>query len=526
MSTPPVLQTRHLSKSFGGARALDGVSLTVQPGEVHGLLGENGSGKSTLIKVLAGFHSPDQGEVMVNGQEVNLPLLPGESQRLGFEFVHQDLGLVPSLSVAENLFMEEIAHPQNSLFMSWPVAQRRAREIFSRYGLAIDPTAPVEAIRPVEGALLAIVRAMEGLSRYALDVPTLLVLDEPTVFLPEQEISFLFGFVRKIASSGSSVLFVSHDLDEVMQITDSITVLRDGRVAGEVATRDTSTHELVRLIIGRDLKPGSPRDTLQREDFPAMFEVHELSTRRLSNVSLNVGVGEIVGLTGLVGSGYDDVLYALFGAVTADAGWMQINDTTVELRSLNPRGAMKHGIALVPGDRQRLGSLPDLTVAENINVLALDRFGSRVRVRPQALRSSVSTLLEEFDVRPRQADIAYGSLSGGNQQKALMAKWFQIGPRLLLLDEPTQGVDVGARQQIWDVIKRTSSTTSTICASADYEQLAGLCHRVGVVARGRLIGFLGGAELTKDRLAEFCLRSSAETSVIGSGADTDTPSHH
>jgi len=518
-TTTPVLQVSNLSKSFGGAKALNGVNLTVRPGQVHGLLGENGSGKSTLIKVLAGFHVPDEGEVQVNGKDVHLPILPGESQKLGFEFVHQNLGLVDSMSVTENLFMQEIARPDSGFYMSWAAAERRAREVFSRYSLKIDPSLAVEQIRPVERAMLAIARAMEGLSRHAPGVATLLVLDEPTVFLPAQEIRQLFGLVRQITSHGSSVLFVSHDLEEVKQIADAVTVLRDGRVAGETETSKTTTDQLIRLIIGHDLESVSPTDD-RPEAKPALVEVRELSTPRVADVSFDVGVGEILGLTGLVGSGYDDVLYALFGALKVNSGRMRLSDSSIDLVTLTPQRAMRHAIALVPGDRQRLGSVSDLTVAENVNLLVLDRFSRGGRLRHRKLSSNALELLQEFDVRPRRADIPYESLSGGNQQKALMAKWLQIGPQLLLLDEPTQGVDVGARQQIWRAVRAASASASIICASSDHEQLAGLCDRVGVVARGRLVGFLSGADLTKERIADFCLRSAVENVVTGPGGQT------
>jgi ribose transport system ATP-binding protein len=255
-SSPALLEVRGLTKSFGGALALDQVDLTILPGQVHGLLGENGSGKSTLIKILAAYHDPDAGSLEVNGEPVILPMRPGEYRRLGFEFVHQDLGLVNSLSVVENLFMAEIAEPKNSAFFSWRQAARKAKRIFDRYGLAIDPRAQVGDIRAVERAMVAIVRALEGLGSAdpALRGRTLLVLDEPTVFLPRHEVLMLFDLIRSVARTGSSVLFVSHDLDEVQRITDRVTVLRDGRVVGTVITAKTNAEQLVRLIIGRDLE--------------------------------------------------------------------------------------------------------------------------------------------------------------------------------------------------------------------------------------------------------------------------------
>jgi ribose transport system ATP-binding protein len=508
----PLLNAHGLTKAFGGARALNEVDLTVLPGEVHGLLGENGSGKSTLIKILAGYHTPDAGSLAVNGREVPLPLGPGEPQRLGMEFVHQDLGLVPSLTVAENFFMADIAKPANRFFVSWSRRSAQARKVFERYGVTIDPDATIDGIRPVERALVAIVRALEGLRRGSGDEPTLLVLDEPTVFLPQNEVALLFDLVRQIAARGSSVLFVSHDLAEVRQITDRVTVLRDGRVAGTADTGKTSPRALVNLILGQELQEMAAVEQ-QLDDHPVVLEVRDLRTRWLHDVSFELRAGEVLGLTGLVGSGYEDSVYAIFGAIPAEHGSLVLDGEQRDVGAMTPKAAMAHGIALVPGDRQNTGSIPTLPASDNINLLVLDRYFRGGRLRQNDLDRNAQGLMDEFDVRPARPDLDYGSFSGGNQQKAMMAKWKQIEPRVLLLHEPTQGVDVGARQQIWTMIRAATGTTSTICASSDYEQLATICDRVGVIARGRLVGFLTGPDVTKERIAEYCLRSSAGSSV-------------
>ncbi len=509
----PLLQVRGLTKAFGGALALDGVDLTVLPGEVHGLLGENGSGKSTLIKILAAYHAPDGGELTVNGRAVNLPLSPGEPQDLGLEFVHQDLGLVPSLTVAENLFMAEIVKPSSRFFVSWSRRSTQAREVFARYGVAIDPDATIEGIRPVERALVAIVRALEGLRRDTGDEPTLLVLDEPTVFLPQNEVALLFDLVRQIAARGSSVLFVSHDLAEVRQITDRVTVLRDGRLAGTVVTARTAPRDLVNLILGQELQEMEAITQLETERQPVVLEVRHLTTRWLHDVSFDLHAGEVLGLTGLVGSGYEDSVYAIFGAIPAESGSLVVDGEERAVATMTPQAAMSHRMALVPGDRQSTGSIPTLAASDNINLLVLDDYYRGGRLRQRDLDANAKELMDEFDVRPARPEMDYGSFSGGNQQKAMMAKWKQIDPRVMLLHEPTQGVDVGARQQIWSMIRAATATSSTICASSDYEQLAAICDRVGVVARGRLVGFLTGADVTKERIADYCLSSSADSSV-------------
>lgn len=521
----PLLEVRGLTKAFGGELALDRVDLTISPGEVHGLLGENGSGKSTLIKILAGYHDPDEGSLAVSGRPVGLPLRPGEYRQLGFEFVHQDLGLVGSLSVAENLFIRDIAQPKNALFFSWRQAALQAESIFQQYGLTLDPRARVEEIRPVERAMVAIIRALEGLGSVdpALKGRELLILDEPTVFLPRHEIMMLFEFIRLVARSGSSVLFVSHDLEEVQKITDRVTVLRDGRVTGTVTTAATSTGDLVRLIIGRDLDQAPTGDRGAAAERPVVLKVRNLTTRWLQDVSFDLHEGEILGVTGLVGSGFEDVPYALYGASAAVAGTLTIDGADIRIADQRPHRALLRRMALVPGDRQRNGSVATLSAAENINMPVVSRYFRRLRLRRGALRQNAARLMRSFDVRPPRPEFEYGSFSGGNQQKAMMAKWHQITPRVLLLHEPTQGVDIGARQQIFGLIKSAASTSATICASSDYEQLSAICDRVAIIANGRIAGFLTGAEITKDHIADFCLRSSSEITMPIPGRGEEVP---
>ena len=500
----PLVRINGLTKIFGGQRALDGVDLTIMPGEIHGLLGENGSGKSTLIKVLSGFHEPDEGTLEVSGVDVPLPLAPGQYRRLGFEFVHQDLGLVPSLSVTENLYLGEIAQARRSVLFSWRAARARARQTFERYGIDLDPSASVDEIRPVERAMLAIVRAVESLGGKESRDGDLLILDEPTVFLPEQEVGLLFSLMRRIRADGSSVLFVSHDLDEVREITDRVTVLRDGRTSGTVDTASASSRDLVKMIIGHDLADHVSDVAAAPTGKRVVLSVRGLTGGYLTDVGFDLHEGEVLGFAGLMGSGYEDVVYALFGADPGTSGSLALDGRTAEASALSPRRAMSLGMALVPGDRKNHGSVATLSMAENINLTVLDRHFLGGRLRKGRLRANAQQLISEFDVRPALPDLDYGSFSGGNQQKALMAKWQQIRPKVLLLHEPTQGVDVGARQQIFDMIRRSTATGATICASSDFEQLEAICDRVGIFVRGRLVTFVSGADITKARIADLC----------------------
>jgi ribose transport system ATP-binding protein len=516
-SPVPILAARGLSKSFGGSRALDDVSLTVLPGEVHGLLGENGSGKSTLIKILAGYHAPDAGELEVNGQSVKLPLHPGQFRELGMSFVHQELGLIHSVSVVENLLVGELAASKQRWQIRWSRERGRARATFARYGVPIDPRAKVGDLSPVARALLAIVRAVEGMRAGVADEHSaggLLILDEPTVFLPKTGTDQLFALIREIVATGSSVLFVSHDLDEVRQITDRVTVLRDGRVVDTVVTSDVSEGRLVEMIIGRKL------DVLAAEH-------HDLTTKKvgasvqglvggsLRDLSLELHQGEVLGLTGLVGSGFEDVPYLLFGAWRSHGGRLSVDSVNFDMTRMTPAKAHAAGMALLPADRQRHGSVGSLSVADNVTMQTLDEYFTLMRLERRRMLKDSRVLGHEFDLRPNEPRMLYSELSGGNQQKALLAKWLQGRPALLLLHEPTQGVDVGARQQIFAMIRNAALTgTAVVCASADYEQLAAICDRVLIFARGRIVQQLVGGQVTKDRITEQCYNSQALPETI------------
>jgi ribose transport system ATP-binding protein len=497
------LALRNLSKSFGGTQALRGVDIDVLPGEVHGLLGENGSGKSTVIKILAGFHEPDGGELLVDGEPVRLPLSTGQFRRLGMSFVHQDLGLVDSLSVLENLRVAGIASSHSRFGISWRNERARARATFERYGVRLDPSVTVATLKPVERALLAIVRAIEEI-RAVASGHGLLILDEPTVFLPREGVERLFSLVRDAAESGTSVLFVSHDLDEVREITDRVTVLRDGALVGTVVTTETSELQFVEMIIGRRLAALGEVHHADLSEQRVGVAVEGLTGASVRDVSFEMHEGEVVGLTGLVGSGFEDVPHLLYGARQAVAGVLTIGGAAIDLTRVQPAGAIEAGLALIPADRKTDGSVGSLPVDENVALSVLDRYFNGVWLDRRRMRRDTGRLMREFDVRPNDPSMPYGALSGGNQQKALLAKWFQTEPRLLLLDEPTQGVDVGARQQIYKLIRTAALERGVhvLCASSDYEQLASLCDRVLVFGRGRVWRELVGAEVTKDRIIE------------------------
>jgi ribose transport system ATP-binding protein len=503
---PPAISLRNVSKTFGGEQALTNVDLTVARGEIHGLLGENGSGKSTLIRILAGFHAPDHGgELEVDGHTVKLPLAPGQFRALGMAFVHQDLALIPSLTVVENLRIGELGTRQNWR-LSWARERARARRSFASFGLDIDPAARVADLRPTDRALLAIVRAVEDLRASAGGAGFgLLVLDEPTVFLPQSGKERLFRLVREIAATQASVLFVSHDLDEVREITDRVTVLRDGCVRETVRTADTSSERLVELIVGHQLRALAATNG-DAEQQPTI-SIRRLAGRLLADTSFDVHEGEVLGLTGLLGAGFEEVPYHLVGARPAASGELHIRGRTYELASMTPARALLAGIALLPADRQRDGTIGSLSVGDNVMLQVVDRYKGRAGLHRRRMRDEAARVLHTFDVRPPEPALPFQALSGGNQQKALLAKWLQTRPTLLLLHEPTHGVDIGARRQIFRLIRRAAADgAAVLCVSSDHEQLAMICDRVLVFARGRIGRELERADITKERITEQCYR--------------------
>lgn len=499
---PAALDLRNLSKTFGGAKALDAAWLSVARGEVHGLLGQNGSGKSTLIKILAGFHEPDPGaELRFAGRAVALPLKPGEFRRHRISFVHQNLGLMPALTVLENLLIGELAS-QPRLWISWEEERRRARALFERYRLDIDPGIEVWRLSPVKRALLAIVRALEEIgSGKAAAGGGLLILDEPTPFLPRRDVEQLFTLVRRIIAGGDSVIFVSHDVDEVLEITDRATVLRDGKVAGTLMTREATKQDFIELIVGRRLQALTSGPTDFSRAAPDLV-VEELTGGTLAGVRIAAHRGEVVGLTGLIGSGFDEVPYLLYGAVPAQSGRLRLGGESIDLAQARPAASVRRGIVLVPGDRQNAGAIGALAVSDNLTMPVLGRLFSRWALNRRGMIAHAARLAAAFDVVPRDPLLRFSQLSGGNQQKVLLAKWMQIAPKLILLDEPTQGVDVGARQRVFEAIRRAAGEGATVlCASSDYEQLATICDRVLLFARGRIVSELAGDAVTKENIA-------------------------
>jgi ribose transport system ATP-binding protein len=498
MGSTPLLEAVRLSKTFGSRTVLREASLAIEPGEIHGLLGENGSGKSTLIKILAGYHAPDPGgSLKVGGVEEPLPLSPVRPRELGMYFVHQDLALMEQGTVLENMRIGRYGH--NAAYaVNWRAEQRSVQETLDRYGVAAKAETMVSSLRQVDRAMVAIARALEQLRDTERGV---LILDEPTPYLPRDGVDQLLASVRAAADTGVGVLFVSHRLEEIRAITDKLTILRDGAVVATAETTSMTDAEIIEKIIGFSLEqlyPDSPENRGER-----ILSVRGVEGAGVHGVDLDLHEGEILGVTGLLGMGWERLPYALFGADPVEAGTMELAGKRCDLTKQTPRRSLDERLALIPANRQRDGSLPIATVTENVTLPTVDRYFRGGRMRPREEHKRAKGLIEEYDVRPPEPRKALGMLSGGNQQKAVLAKWLEFEPRVLMIHEPTQGVDIGARTQLFTRLRDVAAEgTALIIASTEYGDLAHLCDRVVVFRDGKIVAELSHSGLTEERLVE------------------------
>lgn len=508
ISPDPTLVIRQASKSFGGQRALSDVTFSLNPGEVHALLGQNGSGKSTLIKMLAGYHQPDfPTELVIHGEAHALPLKDGKAGDVGLSFVHQDLGLIDQLSVAENVRAPVVTARGN-----WWIRMRAQRQyteaLFERYGIPVSATAQVRDLSRSDRALIAIARAMDTLDAAKAKglKPGVIFLDETTAFLPLEGISALFSLVRRFTSEGGSAVFVSHDLDEALTHADRVTVMRDGRVAATTETTNLRREDLIQLIVGRQVDR-HVKSERSRADRTAV-KVSGLSGGVVNNVAFTVGTGEILGLTGLLGSGFDEIPDLIFGVRPADAGSLVTEASKFELTKMTPFQAVRQGMALIPSDRLNDGGVQTLTVGDNAGMQTSGTLGKSWALARRQNRETNRQVLRTFAVSPDDPTRIMSELSGGNQQKVVLSKWLRSAPSIVLMQEPTQGVDVGARAEIYRILTDARDRgAAIICASADHDQLAELCDRVLVFKGGRQIAELSGERLQKSVISAACLAS-------------------
>ncbi|WP_037677952.1 sugar ABC transporter ATP-binding protein [Streptomyces griseus] len=477
----PLVRVRGLRKRFGGTLALADVDLDVHAGSVLALLGPNGAGKSTLIKILAGVHHADAGQVTVAGHP-----LGSHAATSGMSFIHQDLGLVEWMTVAENIALST-GYRRRAGLISWRQTREHCADALRTVAGHLDPDAPIARLTPAERSLVAIARALAARAR-------LIVLDEPTARLPAADCARLFHVLHALRDRGHGILYVSHRLDEVYEVADSFAVLRDGRLVSHGSLADHDPARLVRDIVGEE--PAEYHPTTVPAEGPALLTLDRVRVPGTGPVSLELGAGEALGLVGLSGAGQTELGRALAGARPLLDGEVLLGGRRHRPRTV--ADAVRLGVALVPGDRQREGCLAELTVRENL--LANPRTGGPPAARwtgPRRERAVAAGLIERLAVRPRDSEAAIATLSGGNQQKVMIGRWLQGGPRVLILEEPTASVDIGAKAAVHRLLDEAlAAGLAVLLVSSDFDEVTRVCRRALVFVRGSVTAELSGADLT------------------------------
>jgi ribose transport system ATP-binding protein len=472
----PLWELENITKIYPGVRANDGVSMTLYPGEIHGLLGENGSGKSTLIKILSGVHQPDSGSIRYLGQEVRLET-PIAARRKGVATVFQEFSLVPTLTVAENIFLGQPLR-RARLLLDWKRMRREAAEILNRLEIQIDPSRLVGELSVAEQQLVEVAKSIRQEAK-------MLILDEPTTALGEHEIQALHSLLRRMKSHGVAILYISHRLDEVVSLVDVVTILKDGKV---VSTREPSSLDIatiVRKMVGREIKQHYPKEHNTSDDI--LLEVRGLnSLGGVRDVSFSVRRGEVFGLGGVIGAGRTEIARALFGVDHIVAGEILINQKKVDIRS--PKSAIDAGIALVPENRKFDGLFFNFAGGPNISSAALKQITSMGLLQMRQEERVCRHFIDDLQISGRAASQLVGFLSGGNQQKVVIARWLFANSGVLLLDEPTQGIDIAAKVSVYKLInKLTAEGRAVILISSDHNELIAMSDRIGIVREGTIV---------------------------------------
>jgi len=488
------------SKRFGGVLALDDVSITIKAGQVHALVGENGAGKSTLGKIISGVLVPDEGHLVVNGHPISLRS-PREALSHGIVTIAQELAIVPGLSVAENVFLG--AAPSTAGFVRRRKTRRDFNELATEAGFNLPPDQLAGSLRTADQQKVEILRA---LSRNA----SLIIMDEPTAALSNTEAKALHKVIRNLASNGQAVLLISHFLSEVLELADTITTLRDGRLVRSVPASEATEESLIEGMLGRSLGATFPEKTFPVDDARVLLSVNDLSAPQVFSASLSVRAGEIVGIAGLVGSGRSELVRAIFQDTKTKSGVVTIDGT--RLRGHSPRVAIDSGLAMIPESRKDQGLLIGRSIRENVSLSSLRDFSRVGWVLRGKEKNASAEVLQRVTVRTTNTNASVGSLSGGNQQKVLFARTVLSNPKVLIADEPTRGVDVGSKRVIYDLLTQLAdSGLGVLVISSDLEEVLGLAHRVLVMRSGRIVAELAGDQMTQQGVLEAAFAEPIRT---------------
>lgn len=492
-----------VTKEFPGIRALDDVSFDVRPGEVHGLLGENGAGKSTMLNILSAVFQATAGQIIIDGQPVTLNR-PADARAAGIAMIHQELQHIPQLTVAQNLFLGRPLTMAGGLLVDRRAQERRARDLLADLDPRIDPRAPIHMLKVAQQQIVEIARAL-------LDDARIIAMDEPTSSLTPSEFESLAALIARLAGRGVSVIYVSHKMDEVFRVCDRATILRDGKFIDTVDLAQTTEDQVVARMVGRDIL----QETHVSHARPKpVMQVEALSDGGfIRDASFTLHQGEVLGLAGLVGSGRTELLRLIAGIDPVSSGRVTLNGTAVNLRS--PRHAIRAGIGLVPEERKKDGIVRDRPVSSNIALPCMSRFTRFGLLRRRKLHAESTALMQRMGMRPPDVTRAIGTFSGGNQQKAIIGRWLAADVDILLFDEPTRGIDIGAKSEIYDLIAQLAEAgKSIIVVSSEMPEIMRLSDRVMVMREGRIAAVLDGADISETAIAAHAIPKSAATDQL------------
>jgi ribose transport system ATP-binding protein len=494
MDAVPLLEMKGITKRFPGVLALNNVNFTVMPGEVLALVGENGAGKSTLMKILGGAYIADVGEIFLNGERVILRN-PKDAIDKGINVVHQELILAPHLSAAENILMGMYPH-SNPVTVDWKMLYQKAREVVEGLGVDINVKKSVRSLSIAQQQIVEIARALQRKSR-------ILVLDEPSAVLGKRDIDMLYSVIRRLKSQGISVVYISHRLEEIFIIADRVTVLKDGAVVGTEVTSKLDTNQLLQMMIGRHIAGIFHRE--ERKMGETILRVEGLSrSGAFENISFELRKGEILGIAGLVGSGRTEVARAVAGADQPDHGAIYIHGAQVHIRS--PRSALSYGIGLLPEDRKTQGLFLNRPLGENISISSLRDYLNFIYLSLSKERKAVRHYMEELGIRATGPGQLAANLSGGNKQKAIIARWLGAKSKILIFDEPTRGIDVGAKMEIYRLMDQLATEgVGIIMISSEMPEVLGMSNNILVMWRGRIAGYFSREEATEEKVLEAAL---------------------
>lgn len=491
------IEFQNISKSFSGVQALQNISFRADGGEVCALLGENGAGKSTLLKIMSSAITKDEGKVIIDGNEVNFAN-PHQAIQNGISLIYQERQLVPSLTVMENIYMEGLPHNRFGV-VNFRQAEKDAQQLIDIFGLPINPRQKVSELSVANQQMVEIMKAVQRDS-------TIIAFDEPTAALSEHEIRSLFEIIRKLKSEGKVILYVSHRLEELYEITDKMIILKDGVHVASLRTNETNNEELLRYMVGRDIGDIYNANDRSHEIGEPVLEIRNLTTKKVENISLTLHKGEILGFAGLVGAGRSELWNAVFGADKILSGEILLDGKPVDLKT--PRDAVANGIALCPEDRKEQGLVLHQTVCNNVTIPILNRISSRGVINRQQERSIAKKVTEDFNVKTPSIETAVIQLSGGNQQKIILGRWMSAGPRILIMDEPTKGIDVGAKSEIYQfAYKLAREGIAIVFISSELTEVINVSDRVAVMREGRLQAILDRDECTENVVLSYAMEN-------------------